>query len=155
MCDHHRFLFEFDKAFNHQLIEKFEASPEHDLSEDVAPAEMGVYALFWKGKLVYAGKALKTSLRRRLADHARRIRGRQNIDLADVTCRSLIIDGTWFVRAAEDALIQHYHPEWNLSGFGRHDPGRGRPGIHPCKWEIQFPVRADRAMSRPGRRSPP
>ena len=38
MCDKHQFVFEFDKAYNQQLIEKFEASPEHPLAPDVAQA---------------------------------------------------------------------------------------------------------------------
>ena len=59
MCDQHEFFFEFDKAYNHQLIEKFEASPEHQLTENVAPAERDVYAVYYKGQLVYAGKALR------------------------------------------------------------------------------------------------
>ncbi|HEU4758408.1 MAG TPA: hypothetical protein VFT91_00340, partial [Dehalococcoidia bacterium] len=62
MCDQHAFFFEFDKAFNHQLIEKFEASPEHLLTPDVAPRLKGVYALYRAGELVYAGKALNTTL---------------------------------------------------------------------------------------------
>lgn len=62
MCDQHRFIFEFDKAFNHQLIEKFEASPEHPLVPDVAPALMGVYALYHRGELVYAGKAHRRAI---------------------------------------------------------------------------------------------
>lgn len=45
MCDKHQFFFEFDKAFTNQLIQKFEASPAHPLTEDVAPPEKGVYAL--------------------------------------------------------------------------------------------------------------
>ena len=53
MCEQHKFVFEFDKAYNHQLIEKFEASPAHPLSEEVAPAKIGVYALYWKDRLVY------------------------------------------------------------------------------------------------------
>jgi hypothetical protein len=65
MCDRHEFFFEFDKAFNHQLIEKFEASPDHPLAPDVAPALTGVYALCFQGQLVYAGKALNTTLARR------------------------------------------------------------------------------------------
>jgi len=68
MCDRHEFFFEFDKAFTTQLIQKFEASPEHPLSHDVAPARKGVYALYRKGKIVYAGKALHTTLRRRLSE---------------------------------------------------------------------------------------
>lgn len=154
MCDQHRFVFEFDKAYNDQLITKFEASPAHALSEDVAPAKIGVYALYWKGRLVYAGKALKTTLKGRLADHARKIRRRQRIELQEVTCRFLEIDGSWFVRAAEDALITHYSPAWNLSGFGRHDPGSGRPGIHPCKWDQDFPPRAGAVKPRRARKLP-
>ena len=125
MCDQHEFFFEFDKAYNHQLIEKFEASPEHQLTENVAPAERGVYAVYYKGQLVYAGKALQTCLNRRLAEHYRKIVSRQNIDVTDVTCRYLVIRGDWFVRAAEDALIQTYKPVWQLSGFGSHVPGIG------------------------------
>lgn len=62
MCDQHQFVFEFDKAYNEQLIEKFEASPEHPLAIDVAPPLKGVYALYYRGQLVYAGKALDTTL---------------------------------------------------------------------------------------------
>jgi hypothetical protein len=46
MCEKHRFFFEFDKAFTHQLIEKFEASPAHRLAEDVAPLGKGWSAPF-------------------------------------------------------------------------------------------------------------
>jgi hypothetical protein len=155
MCDQHKFVFEFDKAFNHQLIEKFEASPAHTLSEDVAPAEPGVYALYWRGGLVYAGKALEIPLRRRLAEHARKIRSRQRVEPQEVTCRFLEIEGSWFVRAAEDALITYYAPEWIGSGFGGHDPGSGRPGIRPCKWDQDFPLRADYVRLKRPRKSAP
>ncbi len=141
MCDQHEFFFEFDKAYNHQLIEKFEASPMHQLSETVAPPEKGVYALYWRGVLVYAGKALHTRLSRRLAEHYRKITARRNIDINDVTCRFLVIQGDWFVRAAEDALIQTYTPDWQNSGFGSHVPGVGRPGIRTARWDTDFPVR--------------
>lgn len=139
MCDDHEFFFEFDKAYNHQLIEKFEASPEHPLSEDVAPAEKGVYALYYRSNLVYAGKALHTRLGRRLAEHFRKIATRQNIQTSEMTCRFLVIKGDWFVRAAEDALIQNYVPSWQSSGFGSHVPGVGRPGIRISRWDQQFP----------------
>jgi len=62
MCEKHRFIFEWDKAYTAQLISKFEESPQHRLAEDVAPPEKGVYALYRKGQLVYAGKALQTTL---------------------------------------------------------------------------------------------
>jgi len=141
MCDQHQFVFEFDKAYNHQLIEKFEASPEHLLKPDVALALKGVYALYHERRLVYAGKALNTTLARRLAEHYRKISGRQNINVSDVSCRYLTIDGDWFVRAAEDALIQHYSPLWQSSGFGSHMPGRGRPGIKASQWDAVHPLK--------------
>jgi len=139
MCDQHRFFFEFDRAYTQQLIEKFEASPSHPLKEDVAPPEKGVYALYRAGEIVYAGKALQTTLKRRLAEHTRKISGRRNIKLQEMTCRFLIIDGDWFVRAGEHALIETYKPAWNASGFGSHVPGRGRPGIKRSKWDTDFP----------------
>ncbi len=141
MCDKHEFVFEFDKAYNHQLIEKFEASPEHLLTPAVAPPLKGVYAIYYRGALVYAGKALNTTLARRLLEHHRKIAGRQNIEVADVSCRFLTIAGDWFVRAAEDALIQHYRPDWQSSGFGSHVPGRGRPGIRSSRWDNDYPLR--------------
>lgn len=142
MCDSHQFIFEFDKAYNAQLIDKFEASPEHHLTQDIAPAAKGVYALYRNDDIVYAGKAMQnTTLRRRLNEHLRKIGNRHNIELADISCRFLIIDSDWFVRAAEDALIEHYTPSWNNSGFGRHVPGRGRPGIRPSRWETEFPLK--------------
>ena len=142
MCDRHQFTFEFDKAYNAQLIEKFKASPEHPLAEDVAQPSKGVYALYWRGRVVYAGKAMEgTTLRRRLAEHCRKIAGRQNIDVNEVSCRFLTIDSDWFVRAAEDALIASYEPVCQKSGFGSHVPGRGRPGTRPSRWDVEFPVR--------------
>jgi hypothetical protein len=139
MCDKHEFVFEFDRAYNHQLIEKFEASPEHALAPDVAPRLKGVYALYYRGKLVYAGKALDTTLGRRLAEHYKKVGGRRSISVSEVSCRFLTITGDWFVRAAEDALIQHYQPAWQSSGFGSHVPGRGRPGIRSSRWDAEFP----------------
>ena len=141
MCDQHNFFFEFDKAFTAQLIQKFEASPEHPLSEDVAPPSKGVYALYRRRTLVYAGKALQTTLKRRLGEHARKITSRQRISLREMSCRYLILDSDWFVRAGEHALIATYKPEWNLSGFGSHVPGRGRPGVRKSKWDADFPPR--------------
>lgn len=141
MCDKHKFVFEFDRAYTGQLIEKFEASPQHPLTIDVAPPRKGVYGLYHKRKMVYAGKALDTTLKRRLNEHARKISSRQNIKLGDVTCRFLVIESDWYVRAGEHALITSYKPAWNASGFGSHVPGRGRPGIKVSKWDSEFPFK--------------
>jgi len=156
MCDQHKFVFEFDKAYNSQLVEKFEASPEHALTEDVAPPDAGVYALYRNGKLVYTGRALqRMTLRRRLAEHARKIDSRQNIHLGEMSCRFLVIEGSWFVRAAEDALINYYTPEWNRSGVGGHVPGIGRPGKYVSKWDSDFPPRQGYVKRKRGKKSPP
>ena len=116
--DPHEFVFEIDLAIRTQVIQKLEASPQLPLANDAAPAVKGVYALYWKSKLVYAGKALQTTLRTRLNQHYRKIDGRKNIGAAEMTCRFLTIASDWFVRAAEDALIASYTPAWNTSGFG-------------------------------------
>jgi hypothetical protein len=104
--DPHEFIFEIDLAIRTQVIQKLEASPELPLSETVAPALKGVYVLYWKRKLVYAGKALQVTLRRRLGEHARKIASRSGILLSQMSCRFLTTESDWFVRAAEDALIR-------------------------------------------------
>jgi hypothetical protein len=143
MCDEHEFIFEFDKAYTSQLIEKFEASPRHSLSKDIAPPKKGVYALYYKDKLVYAGKALDTTLRRRLNEHAKKISSRKNIKLSEIKCRFLTIESDWYVRAGEHALITSYKPTWNASGFGSHVPGKGRPGIKISRWDSEYPFQKD------------
>jgi hypothetical protein len=137
----HEFLFEIDLAIRTQVIQKLEASPELPLTRDVAPPLKGVYVLYWKGDLVYAGKALHTTLRKRLNEHYDKIAGRTGISVRQMTCRFLTIESDWFVRAAEDALIVSYKPKWNASGFGSHVPGRGRLGVRVSKWDQQFPLR--------------
>jgi hypothetical protein len=137
----HEFIFEIDVAIRTQVIQKLEASPQLRLTKDVGHPLKGVYALYWKGQLVYAGKALHTTLRKRLNEHHDKIAGRRNVHLRDVTCRFLTIQSDWFVRAAEDALITNYTPIWNASGFGSHVPGRGRPGIRVSRWDTEFPPR--------------
>jgi len=141
MCDQHDFIFDFEQAYNHQLLDKFEASPEHSLELDVAPRLKGVYALYHLGAFVYAGEALTTTLQRRLNEHFRKIVGRQNIDHDDMACCYLVMDNDWFIHAAEAALIRHYQPLWQRSGFGSHVPGIGRPGIRISQWDQMFPPR--------------
>lgn len=141
MCDRHRFVFEFDKAFADQCIRKLKKSPAHSLAKNEAPAETGIYVLYRGRRLVYAGKALDTTPRRRLAEHAKKIASRRNITLMEMKCRYLTIESDWFVRAGEYALITTFKPAWNASGFGSHVPGRGRPGIRVSQWDKEFPPR--------------
>jgi len=140
VCDKHHFEFEIDGAIRTQVIQKLDASPLHPLQEDVAPPGSGIYALYRRNTFVYGGKAMdKTTLRRRLNEHYRKIAGRRNIDVGEMSCRWLEIESPWFVRAAEDAIITPKEGEWQKSGFGSHIPGKGRPGLFAAKWDEEFP----------------
>ena len=94
------------------------------MKKGVGPALSGIYALYFRGKLVYIGKASKgttkskRTLRSRLNEHVSKIEDRRNITVAEMQCRYLTFDSEWWVFAAEFALITHYKPEWNASGFG-------------------------------------
>jgi hypothetical protein len=146
ILDAHRFEFDLDRGIRLQAVEKLEASPSLTLAKDVGPQSSGVYALFHKHRLVYIGKASKgttkskRTLRARLNEHVAKISGRKNINVGEVTCRYLTFSSEWWVFAAEFALINHYSPEWNASGFGSKVPGKGRPGTERVsRWDDQFP----------------
>ena len=131
-----------------QVVEKLSGSPMLPLDAGVGPNQSGVYALHFKGQLVYVGKASKgttksqRNLRSRLAEHISKISGRENILLQDMRCQYLTFASEWWVFAAEFALISHFCPEWNDSGFGSKTPGVGRPGTNRVsKWNELFPVK--------------
>jgi hypothetical protein len=137
------------QAFSVQLI------PPGSLARQVGPAASEIYALYFKGKLVYVGKASKgttkskRTLRDRLTEHVGKIGERQNITLKDMQCRYLTFESEWWVFAAEFALMTHYEPEWNASGFGSKVPGVGRPGTHRVsRWNELFPERKGSGSSR-------
>jgi hypothetical protein len=143
----HYFDFDLDRGIRAQVVEKLESSPLLELSKGIGPSESGVYVLYHKGKLVYVGKASKgttkskRTLSARLNEHVANISGRQNISLAEMQCRFLTFKSEWWVFAAEFALITHYRPEWNQSGFGSKVPGKGRPGTdRVSRWNEQFPL---------------
>jgi hypothetical protein len=142
----HHWEFELDRAIRDQVVEKLEGSPALQLAKNVAPHESGIYVLYFRDELVYIGKASKDStkskrtLRARLNEHCGKLEGRENLDMDDMTCRFLTIESDWFVWAAEFALIHHYEPAWNGSGYGSKTPGSGRPGTHRVsRWDAEFP----------------
>lgn len=144
--DPHHFDFDLDRGIRLQVVEKLETSPMLPLSRAVGPQASGVYALYFGGDLVYVGKASKgttkskRTLRTRLAEHCGKLSGRLNISIEQVSCRFLTFDSEWWVFAAEFALITHYGPEWNESGFGSKTPGKGRPGTDRVSlWNSKFP----------------
>lgn len=143
----HHFDFDLDEGIRAQVIDKLEASPILPLARGVGPRESGVYALYYRGVLVYVGKASKETtksartLRARLSEHVSKISGRQNITLDEIHCRYLTFSSEWWVFAAEYALIVHYNPAWNYSGFGSKTPGAGRPGTNlVSRWNELFPL---------------
>lgn len=146
--DPHHFDFDLDRGIRSQVVEKLEASPLLPLTKGVGPPLSGIYALYFNDKLVYIGKASKgttkskRTLRSRLSEHVAKIGGRQNITLAEMQCRYLTFSSEWWVFAAEFALITHFEPEWNASGFGSKVPGVGRPGTDRIsRWNELFPPR--------------
>jgi hypothetical protein len=145
-ADPHHFDFDLDRGIRVQVVEKLEASPLSPLTRQSGPKASGIYALYYKGSLVYIGKASRDrtksqrTLRTRLAEHVGKISGRQNISLDDMQCRYLTFVSEWWVFAAEFALISNYNPEWNTSGFGSKTPGIGRPGTSRVSpWDELFP----------------
>lgn len=144
--DPHHFEFDLDRGIREQVVEKLEASPRLPLEKDFAPTASGIYALYFKGDLVYLGRTAsgttksRRTLRIRLNEHVDKIAGRKNISLADMRCRYLTFQSEWWTFAAEFALITHYDPAWNGSGFGSKVPGEGRPGTHRVsRWDRWFP----------------
>lgn len=147
--DPHYFDFDLDRGIREQVVEKLEGSPLLALSRRAGPPTSGIYALYRKGSLVYIGKASrgttksKRTLRSRLSEHTGKISQRQNISLSEMKCRYLTFSSEWWVFAAEFALITHYRPEWNASGFGSKVPGIGRPGTHRVsRWNELFPPKS-------------
>ena len=146
--DPHHFEFDLDRGIRAQIVEKLESSPFYPLRKDVGAQSSGIYALYYRGTLVYIGKASKgttkskRTLKDRLNEHVSKISGRKNISLSDMKCRYLTFASEWWVFAAEFALMTHYKPEWNESGFGSKMPGSGRPGTHRVsRWNEKFPER--------------
>lgn len=147
--DDHHFDFDLDRGIRSQVVEKLESSPLLDLRKGVGPQASGIYALYFKRKLVYIGKASrgttksKRTLRARLNEHIAKIDNRENIALSRMKCRYLTFASEWWVFAAEFALITHFQPEWNESGFGSKVPGVGRPGTdRVSRWNEQFPKKS-------------
>jgi Eco29kI restriction endonuclease len=145
-----RFEINIVEALSVQLLTALNALTPAPLDEPRIVSledEQGIYLLYHRGTLVYVGKA--GSLPRRLADHRRKIAGRQNIALADMEFKCLFVHANWTALAPEAALIRHFKAAgngecpWNGNGFGPHDPGRDRETTNkaPDGFDAQFPIR--------------
>jgi hypothetical protein len=122
------FKLSISRALTDQLREHLaELTPEPLTPENLAALEkrQGIYQLYIGGELVYVGSAA-TTLPARLAQHMRKIAGRQNISINAVGFTCLYVDEDLTVLAPEDRLIKVFKDEggspWNFNGFGNKDP---------------------------------
>jgi hypothetical protein len=113
----------------------------------------GIYQLYLSDELVYVGKADR-NLRGRLTDHHRKLIGRLNIDIADLTFTGLYLEGTWIPVGPEQMLIkrreeQGVRPLWNFNGFGINDPGKERDTTNfgSEHFDVLYPANLDFVVS--------
>jgi hypothetical protein len=86
----------------------------------------------------------------RLSEHASSIQEAKSLDLADFSCRYLIVDDVW-IPLGESLLIERFSPLWNLviDGFGNHDPGSGRYNQRRSRWDTLHPGRSWAGKCKP------
>lgn len=79
----------------------------------------------------------------RLREHANSVEAATNLDIADFTCRWLLVEPIW-IPLGESVLISRFTPVWNglLDGFGHHDPGAGRRQGLRTRWDTLHPGRS-------------
>jgi hypothetical protein len=94
-----------------------------------------------KGGLAFDA-AKGRALRDRLRQHANSIDEAQNLELADFSFRSLIVDDIW-IPLGENMMIEQFKPIWNLvvDGFGNKDPGKRRATQYKSPWDVLHPGR--------------
>lgn len=92
----------------------------------------------------------ESSLYGRLGQHKRSIDQTNNLVASDFHCRFVVLRGiaSELTESLEIQLIARYRPLWNqiISGFGNHDPGKGRYYQSKSQWDVLHPGRtwADR-----------
>ncbi len=155
------------KSVVNALLEK---EPEPLSSKKSGPFQgAGVYALYYSGDFnayrkisgkevpIYVGKAIPSGGRKggkeivpstgrelfnRLKYHEKSVDQANNLRIQDFTSRHLVVLPVW-ITLAEQFLINHYQPVWNviLDGFGNHPPGKGRGAMRRPRWDIVHPGR--------------
>ncbi|MFG2302389.1 GIY-YIG nuclease family protein [Actinacidiphila glaucinigra] len=130
--NHAEFKLSITKALGDQLAAALEELTPAPLTMENIRAlrsSPGVYQLYKDGDLVYVGKADR-SLPQRIEKHYRKISGRTNILLAQMTFTCLYVDEDFGAVAPERLLINQHRGEgkvpWNYNGFGNNDPGKRR-----------------------------
>jgi hypothetical protein len=94
---------------------------------------------------VYVGKASR-SIPARLGNHLRKLSGRSNIALGEVSFQCLYVDEDLEAAAPEKMLIKNYRDyggaPWNTNGFGNKDPGRNRDHslVKANHFDAEYPI---------------
>ncbi|MFI9334061.1 GIY-YIG nuclease family protein [Streptomyces lusitanus] len=105
----------------------------------------GVYQLYKGEELVYVGKADK-SLPQRIEKHFRKISGRRNISIEEMSFTCLYVDEDFGAVAPERLLINKHRGQgevpWNYNGFGNNDPGKRRDTtvVEEKHFDRQYPI---------------
>lgn len=151
---HDDFRLSITKALGDQLAHALTALGRAPLAEQYLASleeRPGVYQLYLHGEFVYVGKADK-SLPARLGNHLRKLSGRRNLNVRDVTFSCLYVDEDFSALAPEQLLISH-HKEignipWNNNGFGNKDPGRQRDStvLKKSHFDVLFPIDLNRPV---------
>lgn len=130
--NHAEFKLSITKALGDQLAAALEdLTPAALTMENIRSLRPlpGVYQLYKNDELVYVGKADK-SLPQRVDKHFRKISGRTNIDLSEMSFTCLYVDEDFGAVAPERLLINKHRGQgevpWNYNGFGNNDPGKRR-----------------------------
>ena len=112
---------------------------------------------------IYVGKAVPPGARKggfgldaapgpvlwnRLNEHSQSLQA-VNLTVEHFPCRYLVADDIW-IPLGENLLIEMFRPVWNvvITGFGNHDPGRGRRGQEKSLWDTLHPGRDWAAVLR-------
>ncbi|QDY11137.1 Eco29kI family restriction endonuclease [Micromonospora sp. HM134] len=152
------FTFDLAGALAQQLLARLpNLTPEPLMPAHLATVEdmPGVYQLYRSGRMVYVGKA-DASLKERLFDHHKKLSGRENLSLAEMTYTGLYLEGTWIPIGPEQILIKHLEAEpiWNTNGFGGNDTGQYRDATNYKKghFDVEFPANLNIVLQaiRPG-----
>jgi hypothetical protein len=91
----------------------------------------------------------------RLGQHLRKISGRQNISLGELTFTCLYVAEDLSAVAPETLLIKRYQGAgtalWNANGFGGRDPGRRRDTtmVAAAHFDASFPIDLEIGVSLP------
>ncbi|RRR41172.1 Eco29kI family restriction endonuclease [Mycolicibacter terrae] len=113
--------------------------------------EVSVEVPIYVGKAVPEGARTGVSIKEgsrtrklseRLKKHAASVRAATNLDIADFTCRWLVVESIW-IPLGESVTIARFAPVWNVivTGFGNHDPGAGRRKGLRTRWDTLHPGR--------------